>query len=134
MTTRRSRTFQIAFLLLTASLCTGYVKTEKRDFVKYDEKNDSFKLMRIFTNIRESRSEDFDRLENFRKQKDYLLFDPTHIDFFETQLYFKMTKYNYISSYFESESASDREIHETKIDLDSIKIVAGDFYVNFIKD
>ncbi len=134
MSSPRSYVFRAILLLSTAVLLAGCVKTEKRDFVKYAETTDTFDLLRIFTNIKASSPDDFDRIETIWKRRDSILFNPTLPDFFADltgpSIYFKKNKHNYILSNFDSDIDFGGDFHKTNVDLDSIRIVPGEFYLN----
>lgn len=134
MSPPRSYVLRSILLLSTAVLHAGCVKTEKRDFVKYDEKTDTFNLLRIFTNIKASSPDDFDRLETIWKRRDSILFNPTLPDFFANfagpSIYFKTDKHNYTPSHFDSFIDFNGDFQKTNVDLDSIRIVPGEFYLN----
>lgn len=134
MSTHRSSIFRVVFLLSMSTLCTGCVRTEKRDFVKYDEQNDTFDLLRIFANIRATGPEDFDRLETIWKRRDSILFNPMlpdlFADFTGPSIFFKKSKRNYALSDFDCVIDFDGDVQQTNIDLDSIRIIPGEFYVN----
>ena len=133
MSARRSRILHIVFLLSMSTLCAGCVKTEKRDFFKYDEKTDAFDLLRIFTNIKLSSPEDSDRLATIWKRRDSILFNPTLLDLFADfagpSIYFKKSKNSYVLSNFDSIIDFDGDVQRTNVDLDSIRIVPGELYV-----
>lgn len=134
MSARRSSILHIVLLLSMSTLHAGCVKTEKRDFVRYDEKTDAFDLLRIFTNIKLSSPEDSDRLATIWKRRDSILFNPTLPDFFADfagpSIYLKKSKNSYVLSNFDSFIDFDGDVRQTNADLDSIRIVPGEFYVN----
>jgi hypothetical protein len=121
-------------LVLVSVLCTGCM--DSRYFFKYEPADDSFTYMQILTNIRtngdgETEKKQADRMKFLWEKRESIIITPS-FPFVYGRFWEKKDKNTVID--LSGETADNKAERATAVDLDSIKIMPGEFYLNAHKN
>jgi hypothetical protein len=121
---------QFAFMGLVGLLiCAGCIEGHVRTFLKYESNDDSFRCLQTFSNINASGA-DVDHLESLWQRRESIILNPFQINLFGMTAIERKGRYQYSVISLGSSSATPPEVTTTSVDLDTIRLIPGEFYLN----
>jgi hypothetical protein len=117
----------IAFCCLLSSGC---IQATVYSIGKYDAKADSIRLIQIYTNIRVDWKEDLDHLVSLWERRNSIIIQPTDLSFAGMMAFERKEKNKFCLLDLGHPPEGKPETQSTTVDLDSIKVIPGEFYCN----
>jgi hypothetical protein len=117
----------LLMLVFCCLLSSGCIEAEVFSFVRYEPKDDSFHCLQVYTNINTPQKADLAHLESLWKRRESIIIQPMQIvglPGFE-----RKGKDKCVVIDLGDPMAKNKEV-ATKVDLDSIKVMPGEFYLN----
>lgn len=127
MPTPQSRRFTL-LLGIAAFVCSGCIECDVLSFLKYDEKTDAFRGMQVFANIRTKDAQELDHLKSLWDRRETLIINPLDFNIFGVTVYERTGRHAFRR--FNFNSPGSELSGKTPIDLEPIKIIPGEFYLN----
>ncbi len=119
----------VLFIVCICLFGAGCVEGQVQTFVKYDDKDDSFKCLQIYTNLLAIDNPNVDRLESLWKRRQSIIIDPVQISSDYTVTAFGRKGANQYCIIDLAKPGNEEE-KTIKADLDTIKVIPGEFYLN----
>lgn len=116
-------------LALLPLFLAGCVEGQVGDFVKYDKDADAFHLVQYYTNLYATDPKDLDHIAAVWKKKNAMISSPIDGAIFSTYALERLSKNEYQPVSL-GEPDKKPPAKKTKADLESVKIIPGDFYLN----
>lgn len=126
---RRARAAAL-LLVLCSLLCAGCIEAQIRVVVKYEPKDDSFRLMQAYNNIRIRDKKDFDHLKAVWGRRGSIIINPVEINLGSALSFERKGKHKYSVIDLASPSVKSPAVHTTAADLDSVKVMPGQFFLS----
>jgi hypothetical protein len=124
-------------------LGAGCVEGQVRDLVHYDKETDSFHCLEVYSNLitqekNEKEKKDLDHLQQLWEKRAAIIInpiqDPIQFLFFGSKFaYERKEKHKFIEVSLGNPDHNAPEVRTSKIDLDAITIIPGEFYLNKYK-
>jgi len=118
-------------------LGAGCVAGQVRDLVSYDKETDSFRCLQLYSNLHafapqadKDFKKDLDHLQQLWGKRASILISPIQLHLFVTIAYERKEKHKYSEVSLGGAAAKEPEVRTTKVDLDAIKIIPGEFFLS----
>ena len=133
---------RVALLFLALLLaCAGCIEGNVQNFVRYNPKDDTLWFLNVYTNLNATSKKDEDYLASLWRRRDSILIKPLHalyvtpqgsIEFhiFSQDAIERIGKNQYRLIDLGSAGDKEPEIQVTSLDLDTIRVLPGRFYIN----
>jgi hypothetical protein len=123
---------RIAVLVLAVCplFCAGCVHGTVRTFVKYEPKDDSFRCLQVYTNLTATTDQDADHLASLWNRRRSIILEPWQLPLFSWEATERQAKHKYCTVDLGTPPRNEPSIKVTSADLDSIRVVPGEFYLN----
>jgi hypothetical protein len=120
---------RLFLLVLIGTTFLGCVRGDVSTFLRYERSDDSFRCLRVYTNIAAIDQGDLDHMAKMWERRRFFIINPFEISIFNT-LAFGRTGRNKFYAVSLCEPADVGEEKVTAADLSTIEILPGDFYLN----
>jgi hypothetical protein len=108
----------------------GCVEGNVRDFLVYDKATDTFKGLEVYTNLRAKAKVDMDYLVSLYGHRESIIIDPVLPTIFTKDAVQRKEKHKFVVVGLGTPPANTPEIVTTTIDLDSITVQPGEFFLD----
>lgn len=119
-----------ALLALTFPLLAGCLESDVTRHMKYNAEDDSFEILSVFSHIQAQTAADLDHAGDLYKVRSNLIHPIAPIAIFTQPAWIRKSASEYVETNLGAGTDGAPEMKKTKIDLDSITVKPGKFFVN----
>ena len=125
--------------LLIAAVCLthgGCVKAKVLSFTRYNKTTDSFSLLEVYANIATKDEHELKHIATLWHSKENLIINPisVRLQFYTPTIIERLGKHSYRGLALGAVTEREPETLTTAVDLDTIQVIPGEFFLNKDKD
>jgi hypothetical protein len=113
---------------LLCPIFSGCIESEIFTLARYDPKDDSVRCIQVYTNICAAQKADLDHLVSLWERRESIIIQPVELP--GLPAFERKGKNKYCSIDLGELAKKQSEVTSTDVDLDSIKVIPGEFYLN----